>query len=395
MLKLAIEAELPLIAVTTRDTLNLPEVLKEITGKVPLPYTPGNPLGKGQLYYLIQKPKPAPQADLSGLYFKLVKTESTLLVVNGSPDADGLFHAGEIPVPRSLLKTFLMEVTEDEKKADLLIRALGGVTIKETAELVRLTMARDQSLTADGVMATRKQAFHEANGLTQVDVKQSFYAPHSELVEWALAEKPFFLNGNDPRLIPRGLMFDGPPGTGKTAGAKWLAETWGIPLYRVDVGGTKAKWMGESEANMLNNLGRLDHEEPCIALFDEVEKIFGDDHDSSGTTTTMLSQLLWWLAEHKSKVLVIMTTNASKKLPKELYREGRIDQVMWFGGLDCSTPATEFVEAIKKTFKGMDLKGIKPNAVVASAHKLGTNPETVSPAALTTAVYKAIKASLN
>ena len=52
-----------------------------------------------------------------------------------------------------------------------------------------------------------------------------------------------------------------------------------------------------------------------------------------GTTTTMMSQLLWWLAEHKSRVLTIMTTNNSKVLPKELYREGRIDEVMWFSGL--------------------------------------------------------------
>ena len=31
MLKLCVEAELPLVAVTTRDVLNLSEVLKEIT----------------------------------------------------------------------------------------------------------------------------------------------------------------------------------------------------------------------------------------------------------------------------------------------------------------------------------------------------------------------------
>ena len=52
-------------------------------------------------------------------------------------------------------------------------------------------------------------------------------------------EKAFFLTGDDPRLRPRGLMFDGEPGTGKTSAAKWIAEQFGVPLYRQDVGGAK------------------------------------------------------------------------------------------------------------------------------------------------------------
>ena len=110
--------------------------------------------------------------------------------------------------------------------------------------------------------------------------------------------------------MPRGLLIDGPPGVGKTAASKWLAEQFGVPLYRVDIGGTKNKYVGQSESNMLTNLSRLDHEEPCVALLDEVEKVFATSNsDSSGTTSTMLSQLLWWLAERRTRVLVIMTTN--------------------------------------------------------------------------------------
>ena len=126
-----------------------------------------------------------------------------------------------------------------------------------------------------------------------------------------------------------------------------------MPLYRVDIGGTKNKYVGQSEGNMLTNLSRLDHEEPCVALLDEVEKVFAtSNNDSSGTTSTMLSQLLWWLAERRTRVLVIMTTNKASALPKELYREGRIDKVMVFNGLN-HDEAVPFVKSVFGTFKGL------------------------------------------
>jgi SpoVK/Ycf46/Vps4 family AAA+-type ATPase len=65
---------------------------------------------------------------------------------------------------------------------------------------------------------------------------------------------------------------------------------------------------GDSETNMLSALSQLDHEEPCLALFDEVEKVFATSHhDTSGVTPTLLSQLLWWLAGRQSRVLAVIS----------------------------------------------------------------------------------------
>lgn len=268
-----------------------------------------------------------------------------------------------------------------------LIGALGGVTIKEAIELCRLTMARDASLTASGLMRTRKTFFHGHSGLTQVDAAQAFYDPPGPLVAYSKREKPFFLGETDNRLVPRGILLDGPPGTGKTAGAKYIAEQWGVPLYRVDIGGTKSKWLGESEAHMLNNLNRLDQEQPCVVLFDEMEKMFANQHDS-GTTSAMMGQLLWWLAEHQSRVFTVMTTNARKKLPPEVYREGRIDEVFVFEGLE-EGDAVGFVANVLATFKvKATAKIIDPIIKAVYAHETGR----VSQAALTKASYVAVKA---
>ena len=108
----------------------------------------------------------------------------------------------------------------------------------------------------------------------------------------------------------------------------------------------------------------------------------------------MLSQLLWWLAERRSRVLVVMTTNKASSLPKELYREGRIDKVMVFNGLT-HAEAGSFVKQVFGTFKGLkfDLEAAS-KAILDDAY--GTNwiknqQATVSQAALTKGVYAYVK----
>ena len=393
MLKLAIDAQLPVIAVSTRDTMNLAIVLKHITKKPVIPWVANMPVTPGNLYMHVYTR--AVELKLFQIYDKMVKAECTFLIVNPPKIDEPMFDAGEVPVPRELLMKFMSVITSDEKKSELLLRGLGGCTLKEAAELSRLTMARDSSLTVDGLTATRTQFFQGSRGLTQVDTKQGFYDPPEELAAWIKKEKTWFLTGADPRLIPRGLLLDGNPGTGKTAGAKFIAQQFGVPLYRMDVGGIKGKWVGESEGNLLINLSRIDQEAPCCVLFDEVEKVFASANtDSSGTTSTMLSQLLWWLAERRTRVLVIMTTNNAKALPKELYREGRVDKVLVFQGL--ATPeANAFVVSVLATF-GLTHQNFDStvNLIINKCFKSNTvtgEKPMATQASLTEAVYAYVK----
>ena len=148
MLKLAIDAQLPLVAVTTRDTMNLNEILLEITKKTAIPWTPVTASAKGQLYMHVHDEKV--KLPLTKLYEQMVKQGSTLILVNMPGVVEPMFDAGEVPVPRTLMMRFMKAVVDSDKAAEELLRGLGGCTIKEAAELARLTMARDKSLTVAG-----------------------------------------------------------------------------------------------------------------------------------------------------------------------------------------------------------------------------------------------------
>jgi hypothetical protein len=298
--------------------------------------------------------------DWTKLHTDLETNEGTLIVVNAPGVSTAVFEAGELPIPKNMIHALLVSMT-NEKTADLILPAVGGCTLKDVTDFIRLTTARDKKITPQGIVQTRKEFFSPQKGLTYVDTANGFYQPPQELQDWIEAERDFFLNSEDVRLRARGILADGPPGTGKTEAAKYIANQFGVPLFRLDLAGAKNKYVGESEENLSRALARLDHEEPCVVLVDEVEKLYGD-HQEGGTATSMLSQLLWWLQEHKSRVLTIMTTNNKAALPKELYRPGRVDKVMNFEGLP-EEDAAEFIVAVLGTFVGIDLEELDESDV--------------------------------
>lgn len=397
--ELAVKAGMPLIEITTRDTINLAEVIKHITGRTPILWDTGPAkMPDGALFCLVEEPPPPGHPVKSkgvseAIYNKLAFAESTLIVVNPAKPSRLAFRAGDLPVPRKLMVKFLKQIVDSEDKAAELVPALGGCTLKEAAEIARMTMTATGALTRQGLTQTRKQCFQGSNGVTQVDPHQWVYAPPEQLADWLAGEKDFFLKSADPRLIPRGLLFDGPPGVGKSEGAKWIANQLGVPLYRLDLGTVMNKYVGESEANMMRALSQLDNEEPCVALIDEVEKIFGTGHDAedAGVSTRLLSQLLWWQAEHRSRVLTVMTTNRIEILPKELYRPGRIDAVMVFAGLPMSG-ALELGKQVLSTFPaGKKVGETKLAGALKAAMAKAHDKALISHADVTTICYKLVK----
>lgn len=343
ILSLAIRSRLPLIYVRTDDTINVQDVLAFIAGEkvtpVNLPEVINKPedlkLPSGTIYFTSSECK-----SLTKLYRLMVDEEKTIIFVNTERSVLQ-FDGGTLVPPKELVLQTLKEMEVCDNPEELL-PAFGGLTLKDVGEIAKLTMTRDNSITPRGVNETRR-GYNKLQGISQVDTEQGFYVCPQELQAWMKINTPFFMSPKHPSLTPRGLLFDGPPGTGKTLASKYIAQTFGVPLYRLDLGAMMGKYVGESEGNLNAALAQVDEVEPCVIIFDEVEKVFQASSDS-GVTSRLLSQLLWWLQEHKSKVFTVMTTNNKSTIPVELYREGRIDKVFNFLGIDDEKEAVVFAK---------------------------------------------------
>ena len=131
---------------------------------------------------------------------------------------------------------------------------------------------------------------------------------------------------------PKGVLLVGVPGCGKSLTAKAVAAAWGVPLLRLDLGALKSKWVGESEANVRKALAVAETVSPCVLWLDEIEKALSGATSGAadgGVSADALGAVLSWLQEKEGSVFVVATANDVSKLPPELLRKGRFDELFF------------------------------------------------------------------
>jgi cell division protease FtsH len=130
-------------------------------------------------------------------------------------------------------------------------------------------------------------------------------------------------------LIPRGMIFWGPPGTGKTFFAKAIATAIGAAITIVSGPELKSKWVGESEENLRQIFHKARQSAPSIIVFDELDSFATarGTYTGSGVEHSMVNQLLTEMdGFHKDElVFVVGTTNFVESLDPALLRPGRFE----------------------------------------------------------------------
>jgi len=122
---------------------------------------------------------------------------------------------------------------------------------------------------------------------------------------------------------PRAILFEGPPGVGKTMTARIVAAQASVPMVYIPIESVMSKYYGESESRLSKLLKLCDNLGNAIIFLDEIDSL-STSRDSGGTmheaTRRLLSVLLRTLdgfAERSSSI-VIMATNRKQDLDAAL-----------------------------------------------------------------------------
>lgn len=133
-------------------------------------------------------------------------------------------------------------------------------------------------------------------------------------------------------IVPRGMIFEGPPGTGKTFFAKAIATALNATVSVVSGPELKSKWVGESEENLRRVFAQARKSAPALIIFDEIDSFATarGTYTGSGVEHSMVNQLLTEMDGFRKEelVFIVATTNFAESLDPALLRPGRFELII-------------------------------------------------------------------
>lgn len=230
------------------------------------------------------------------------------------------------------------ELKGEREVFDVFLRHLSGLTELDVRRLVRCAVQDDGLLGRDDLprVIRQKHTLLARDSVLSFEIDTARFADVAgleNLKAWLERRKSVFLDaGAGAGLdVPKGIMLLGVQGCGKSLAAKAVAGAWSVPLMRLDFGALYNKYLGETERNLREALKAADAMAPCILWIDEIEKgvSTADGTSDGGESKRVLGTLLTWMAERKSRVFIVATSNDIESLPPELVRKGRLDEIFF------------------------------------------------------------------
>lgn len=252
----------------------------------------------------------------------------------------------------------------DIEKRQLCKTAL-GLTLQEAENAIARAMVQKGQLTIkelEIILEEKRQVIRKTGILEFIksDLKLEDVGGLENLKRWLLKRNKSWREEAQKYNIPspKGVLITGVPGCGKSLTAKAISAMWQLPLLRLDMGKIFSGLVGSSEENMRKAIRTAEAVAPSILWIDEIEKGFsGNGSGDGGTSTRIFGTFLTWMQEKTKPVFVVATANNIDRLPSELLRKGRFDEIFFVDLPTLKERMKIFEVHLKKRLKNEEIIG--------------------------------------
>jgi SpoVK/Ycf46/Vps4 family AAA+-type ATPase len=216
-----------------------------------------------------------------------------------------------------------------------LARALQGLTLDEAHYAVRRALATSPTLGPESVPALleEKRLLVNRSGVIEyidADTRIADVGGLEGLKKWLMERQKLFQmrESLSSEIVPKGVLFMGIPGCGKSLCVKAISSFFDLPLYRVDMIEIFSGRHGKPEGAFVAACRMLEDVAPAVLWFDEIEMGITST-ENSGEQGRIFAFFLTWMQEKSRGLFVAATANRIDLLPAEILRKGRFDEVFF------------------------------------------------------------------
>lgn len=224
-----------------------------------------------------------------------------------------------------------------------------------------------------------------------------------EIVEFLKNPKKYHSKG---AKIPRGVLLNGAPGTGKTLLAKAVAGEAGVPFFQANGSSFDEKYVGVGASRVRELFIEAKKVAPSIIFIDEIDSVAQNRYSGKSYSEQTLNQLLAEMDGFNTddNVIVIAATNHIDILDAALIRPGRFDRHVFVPMPDIVarekilevharnksfSDEVSLAEIARKTvgFSGADLESVLNEAAIYSVNH---NEEVISKEAIDESIARVL-----
>jgi hypothetical protein len=208
---------------------------------------------------------------------------------------------------------------------------LAGTTLSAVESEVKTKQHRKESLVAEDLAKIKKELVeNDTNRLIEfLETKHTLNDIHGlDSIKAWLRQDITLWEKNDTAALPKGYLFCGPVGTGKTFLVECLAGEASVPVVKMK--NFRDKWVGSSEGN-LEKIFRLIHAlGRCYVFIDEADQSLGrrdassGDSGISGRIYSMLAEEMG-SSSNRGSVIWVLASSRPDLIEVDLKRPGRLD----------------------------------------------------------------------